>query len=225
MDNLEVLQVWEAWGESVESILEDFVHLWGTADPQLLASLWKTLSQEALIPTSALLIGETEDKLEVLGLKGLEELEELETAGLLSVEVGHVEGELEVVSDHGLLLLVHLTHNEASNEGGQIHEGDGTSTSTKSEVLTGSLHTEGLTHWTLAHELGTVTGHGSLEHAGRETTGIPVSLESQGEVVGRGHRVERLIKADELLVATFTVADVGLKSLAHVGILILSHNI
>lgn len=78
---------------------------------------------------------------------------------MFSVEVGDVEGELEIVGNLSSFLVVHLVHDETGNVSGEVHESDGTGTSTESKVLAVLLDTKGLTHWTLEHELGVVTLH------------------------------------------------------------------
>jgi len=59
LHDLQVLKVGEFRCKLVESVLEHFVHLRGTADPQFLAGLGKVIVQEALIPTFTLLVGES----------------------------------------------------------------------------------------------------------------------------------------------------------------------
>lgn len=75
MNDFEILQVWELRGELVESVLEDFVHLWGATDPQLFASFWQAFVQEGLVPSARLLVRESQNELEVLGLHLLQKLE------------------------------------------------------------------------------------------------------------------------------------------------------
>lgn len=52
----------------MERAFEDIVHDRGTADPELLAGWGKDVRDPLLVPTWALLAGQTNDQVEVLGV-------------------------------------------------------------------------------------------------------------------------------------------------------------
>jgi len=142
---------------------------------------------------------------------------------LLPVEVSHVVSEFEVITDVGGLLCFHFAHNELSNVGGKIHEGNSTSTGTESEMLTVALNTEGLAHGALAHVLSIISESGTLKESLGETIDGHVCLKGHGEVLRVPKRVKFIIKTDFL--ASLVCLGMGVESGAHVCVLVLSHNV